>query len=171
MSTRLNVLTGRIEGIGTQGVAGPLGASGVAGPSYVLSAAGAEVALATNDATPLLVQTIAGLLPSRKYLATIGVRVSIWQEGTEANCGEADCRQVVYITTDASAVATVTLQGTPYFDAQLAAALATTAFTLVASTGGFTISATRPAGVACAAEAQWWLAAKADGSVGWKDIT
>jgi hypothetical protein len=147
-----------------------IAAAAVTAGAELTRGAGVEVALDGNEAHVLLAQTITGLAASSKYVGTVSVSVDIWQEGTEANCGTADCCQTLYVTTDADAVATVTVIGTPFFDPQLAAALATSVFTLAASTGGFTISATRPAGVACAAQASWLMVRRADGTA-WRNIT
>lgn len=136
------------------GRAVPVYAAGVAA-----GFAGPDVALTTDSVTALLTMTLTGLTASRKYLATFGVRVSIWQEGTESNCGDLDCKFGAYITTDASAVATVTLLTTPNFDGSLVAtALSTTVASVIASTGGFTVRATRPSAVSCSAAAEWWCA-------------
>jgi hypothetical protein len=131
---------------------------------------GIEVALDGNEAHALLAVTLTGLAASSKYVGSVSVNVSIWQEGAEANCGEADCCQTIYVVTDGAGVATCTVIGTPFFDTQLAAALSTTAFALAASAGGFTVSATRPAGVACAAVARWCMVRRTDGT-SWRNIT
>lgn len=139
------------------------GAAGRAVPVYAagvtIGLAGPDVALASDSSTIVLATTLTGLSASRKYLVTFGVRVSIWQEGTESNCGDFDCKFGAYITTNSSSVATISLLTTPVFDSSLvASALTSVSISLIASLGGFTIRATRPTGVSCSAAAEWWSA-------------
>jgi hypothetical protein len=118
----------------------------------------ADVNLPNNASTPVLVQVLAGLGASKKYNATLGFRVVMWQGGTEANSGSMDCVVDLYITTDGGSVATVVFQTALTIEvSRLPAALAGATMTAAASAGGFTISATRPAGVNCDCRAKWWV--------------
>jgi hypothetical protein len=119
----------------------------------------ADVNLGTDASTAILAVTIAaGLAASSKFTATLGFRTVIWQGGTEANSGSMDTVVDIYITTDGASVATVVFQTVPFADtSRLLAALAGATMTAAASAGGFTISATRPAGVNCDCRAKWWV--------------
>jgi hypothetical protein len=117
-----------------------------------------DVNLPTDASTPVLPVVISGLTANRKYNATLGFRTVLWQGGTEANSGSMDTVLDLYLTTDGAAVATVVLQTVPFADvSRLLPALAGATMTVAPSVGGFTISATRPAGVNCDARAKWWV--------------
>ena len=117
-----------------------------------------DVALGTDASTAVLVVTLAGLAVSSKYLAKLGLTVWIYTDANHAIGGPVDVVIGLVVTTDGAGVATCTLSGTPIPDgSNLPTGVAGATTTVVASTGGFTISATRPAGAACHAGAQWWV--------------
>lgn len=123
----------------------------------------AAVALGLDASSPVLAQTLSGLGNSKVYVARFGIRVTIWKDATKAHCGNMDCTIDAHIATNGAGVATVTFATTPYFDASLLiAGLAGAAATVAASAGGFTVSATRVAGVACSAVAAWWCVTMRD---------
>lgn len=107
------------------------------------------VSLSTNSSTPVLVVTVSGLGISKTYSSVIGARLAINTTGTPANCGYIDIVAMGSVVTDGSAVATFT------FDAanvsidysKLKPAISSVSSAIAASTGGFTISATRVTGV------------------------
>jgi hypothetical protein len=117
-----------------------------------------DVDLDTDASTEVLEQTFAGLNASSNYLITFGFRVNMWQLSTPANCGSIDGQVDVHLATSAGSVATCTLKNTFYADTtRLPTALAGATATLAPSTGGITISATRPTGVACRCSCAWWV--------------
>ena len=116
-----------------------------------------DVALPTNASTSVLPVVLPGLGASKKYTATLGCRVVMYTDADHTVAGSIDLVIDVNIATDGSSVATSTLTGTPSPDtSRLPAGLAGATATVAASAGGFTISATRPTGVACHAKARWW---------------
>jgi len=118
----------------------------------------ADVNLGADASTAVLPVVISALAASSKFNATLGFRSVIWQGGTEANSGSMDCVVDLYITTDGAAVATVVLQTLPFAEtSRLPIALAGATMTVAPSAGGFTISATRPAGINCDCRAKWWV--------------
>ena len=126
------------------------GTAGATGPSiWVEHATGSSTALSSDASTSLGAVTIAGLDASSTYIILYSIWVTLWKDATLADSGLLLCDAEAKVVTDASSVATVTFQSTPYFDPSLLpAGLAGAAATVAASTGGFTISATRVAGVA-----------------------
>lgn len=117
-----------------------------------------SVALTSDPSAAVLAVTLPNLLPSRYYTATLGSRVTMWRTATPLNSGSVDLTQDIAIQTDSSSVATVTLLSTAYVDtSRLPTELVSATMTVAASTGGFTISATRTPGVNCTAKAKWWL--------------
>lgn len=140
-------------------------AAAAAVATLALKGSGTSVALGSDGTTAVLAQTLTGLGASKKYQATLGVRVGIYTNADHAVGGDFDCKVGVYVVTDGSGVATVTLRTTAVFDSSLVSSGVSTAVALLAATaGGFTISVARPAGVACTAWATWWVAE-------WKDVT
>lgn len=120
----------------------------------------APVSLSTNSSTAVLSVTVSGLGISKTYSSVIGARIAINTTGTPANCGYIDIVAMGSVVTDGSAVATFT------FDAanvsidysKLKPAISSVSSTIAASTGGFTISATRVTGVSMlVTSAQAWI--------------
>lgn len=139
---------------------------GPAGPAVAISGSSANVALSSDGAKVVLAQTVTGLGASKSYVATLGIRVSVWPTAALAKASEYDCVVTAVATTNGSSVATVAFLTTPAFDISLAHAdMRTVACTVAASAGGFTISAARPTGVACKAAARWWIAET------WREVT
>ena len=127
---------------------------------YPQGRAAVMTALNADPATPVLVQTLTGLAPSKKYNLTLGARAVIQNAVTPSSSGSLDLLVDLYVTTDVAAVATCSLQNTPITDTnRLPLALATTILSVAPSAGGFTLSVTRPAGVNCLARGLWWTAA------------
>ena len=118
----------------------------------------ADVALGTDASATVLVVTLAGLAASGEYLAKLGLTVWIYTDANHAIGGPVDVVLGLAITTDGAGMAACTLSGTPIPDvSNLPTGVAGASATVAASTGGFTISATRPAGTACHAGVQWWV--------------
>jgi hypothetical protein len=110
---------------------------------------GSAADLALAGATPVPTTaafpavTIAGLAASKKYQATFGFRVGWYLDSNHASNWSGDIVIDASVVTDGSAVATVTFNTTPYFDAiRFATAGAGCTATVAASAGGFTVSAT-----------------------------
>jgi len=123
-----------------------------------LGGSSSAVLLTSDSSTAVLAVTLPNLLPSRYYTATLGSRIAMWRTATPLNSGSVDLTQDIAIQTDSSSVATVTLLGTAYVDtSRLPTELVSATMTVAASTGGFTISATRTPGVNCTTKAKWWL--------------
>jgi hypothetical protein len=117
-----------------------------------------SVTLTSDPSAVILAVTIPNLLPSHYYTATLGSRVSLWRDATPLNSGSVDTTRDIAIQTNSSGVAAVTLLGTEYVDvSRLPTELVSATMTISATTGGFTIYATRTPGVACSAKAKWWL--------------
>lgn len=135
---------------GATGPTGPTGATGATGPSlWAESGTGSSTALSTDASTSLGAVTISGLDASSKYSIRYSMWVTVWKDATLTDSGVLACDIDAYVSTDASAVATVTFQSTPYFDTSLLpAGLIGASATVAASTGGFTLYATRVASTA-----------------------
>jgi hypothetical protein len=117
-----------------------------------------DVALSSNSSTSVLPVTLSGLVASKKYNFTLGIRVVEYTDSNHAVAGSIDLVVDCNATTDSSGVATCTLAGTPSPDtSRLPAGLSGATATVAASTGGFTIFATRPTGTACHVRAHWWV--------------
>jgi hypothetical protein len=117
----------------------------------------ADVALTTNDSTAVLAQTFEGLEPSSFYRIKFGFEIVIWDLGATPNSGRLTGLVGVKIATDASSVATCTIAAAFYPDKELDTALAGATANLTATTGGLTMWATRPTGVACRCSCAWWV--------------
>jgi len=116
------------------------------------------VTLPTNAETALYGSLISGLAASSRYHATLKTTVVIWQTSDPTNVGSMDYNTDLYIATSPTSVATVTLKGTPATNVtRLPAGLSGATSRVAASTGGFTMYATRPTGVACSTTSEWWL--------------
>lgn len=106
----------------------------------------AAVALSTDASKAVLAVTVSDLAASKTYSAIIGARVALNTIGTPANAGYIDIVTVCTIATNASAVATVTLPVLVVPDtSKLPSEIATATATVSATTGGFTLYATRVA--------------------------
>lgn len=122
-----------------------------------------RVALNADASTAILAQTLTGWGASKAYTCRFGMRVTMWKDATKAHSGSLDCTIDAYVTTDGAGVATVAFGTTPYFDPSLlVAGLSGAAATVAASAGGFTVSATRVAGIASTAIAHWWCVTRED---------
>ncbi len=98
------------------------------------------------------------LTASHKFCVSLGCRVTIYKDSDHTVAGYMDITVMVNMVTDGSSAVTSTFTITPVPDlSQLPSGLAGATCTVAASTGGFTISATRPTGVACHAFARWWV--------------
>ena len=129
-------------------------ASGLSGQSA------SDTVLSTDASTSILAQSLLsyGLGVSKTYSCTLGFRCIIWETATKANSGSMDSELDLYVTTDGSGNVTVALQTTPTVNkSRLGSVLNPASMTVAPSSNGFTISATRPAGVACTARAKWWI--------------
>jgi hypothetical protein len=99
-----------------------------------------------------------GLLASRKYLCTLGVRVYVYTDADHTVGGTIDMVIGLSIVTDGSSVATCTLSGTVIPDtSNLPLGIAGATATLAATSGGFIVSVTRKASTACHARGKWWV--------------
>lgn len=133
-----------------QSAVGPTGPTGPA--IWAETGVGSNTSLSTDASTSLGAVTISGLDASSTYIILYSIWVTIWKDATLADSGLMLCDVEAKVTTDGSSVATVVFQTTPYFDTSLLpAGLAGATATVAASTGGFTVSATRVAGVASTA--------------------
>ena len=105
-----------------------------------------------------LVVTLNGLPINSKFSVTLDARTIIWRTATQSASGSIECIVNLYITTDGAGVATCVVQTVPAPDySLLVPAIATATMDITASAGGFTLSAVRPAGVACKARVKWWV--------------
>ena len=106
----------------------------------------AAVPLSTDASTAVLPVVLTGLAATKTYSAIVGARVAINTIGTPANAGYIDIVTFCTIATNGSAVATVTLPVLVVPDtSKLPSAIAAATATVSASTGGFTLYATRVA--------------------------
>ncbi len=127
-------------------------------PAFARHGVIADTSLSTNDSTALPAVTLTGLDASSTYALRLGLSVTIWKTAAQATNGTLDCVVDASVVTDASSVATVTVTTAPYFDTSLlGAGLAGVSASAAASTGGFTLSAVRVAGVSCTACGEWWI--------------
>jgi hypothetical protein len=162
MSIKFNPLTGQFDMVGGAPVpisplAAPLDAAGYAITNFDNGHTTTDVALSSDASTAVLV-VVCGLAASHKYLCTLGVRVYVYTDADHAVGGAVDIVIGMSIVTDASAVATCTLSGTVIPDtSNLPTGVSGATATVAASTGGFTVSATRKAGTACHCRAKWWI--------------
>jgi hypothetical protein len=119
--------------------------------------------LSTNASTPVGAVSLAsdnnlarGLAASSRYHATLKMRVVIWETADPHNIGSMDYTSDVLITTNSSKVATVALVGTAASDVtRLPAGHSGATCSFAASTGGFTLSATRATDLASTCTAEW----------------
>lgn|SRR5512145_163937 len=126
--------------------------------SYGKNLPGATVSIGTASQVDILSVALTGLATSTTYACTLGARATVWVAATPSLSGNLDCTVDMCVTTSAAGTVTCSFQQTPYFDASRAAtALASATATVAATTGGFKISATPPAGVACIARAKYWI--------------
>ena len=109
--------------------------------------ASSPTSLTTNSSTPVLSVTVAGLDASSTYSAIVGARIAINTTGTPANCGYIDIIAMGSVVTDGYSVATFTFDSSNISvdSSKLKPAILAATGTIAASTGGFTISATRVA--------------------------
>jgi hypothetical protein len=118
----------------------------------------ANVALSTNASTAALVTKVTGLTASSSYVCTLGARGTIWSAADATICGTIDETVDLAVATDADSVATVTVLGTQSPDTtRLPTGLNGATMSVAASTGGFTVSLTRPTDVACVCKARVWI--------------
>jgi hypothetical protein len=103
--------------------------------------------LTTNSSTSVLSVTVAGLDASSTYSAIVGARIAINTTGTPANCGYIDIIAMGSVVTDGYSIATFTFDSSNISvdSSKLKPAILAATGTIAASTGGFTISATRVA--------------------------
>jgi hypothetical protein len=98
------------------------------------------------------------LTASHKFVASLGCRVFMYLNSDHTKAGYMDITTMVNIVTDGSSVCTCIFLNTIIPDlSQLPSNLAGATCTVAASTGGFTISASRPAGVAASVWAHWFI--------------
>lgn len=113
----------------------------------------ADLALGTNALTDFPAFTFSGinLLPaSSAILLELMVEIVFYRDSDHSTTGQVDFTVQLGITTDASHVATCTLNSTPVPNVSyLPVALAGATGSVVASAGGYTVQAQRPAGIAC----------------------
>lgn len=142
--------TGAGRWVTTQSEAGPLDLGGNAITNYANASSAANLALTANTSTPFPAYTLSGLAASSIYQVEFQFEVGLSVDSDHTINGAITWTVQATISTNGSGVATVTFNTTPvpnisYLPTGLAGATATVA----ASTGGFTISVTRPTGVAC----------------------
>ncbi len=118
----------------------------------------ATVDLPTDALTAVLVETFPKLAFNATYQALLGVRVDVYLDATPATNASIDIAVCCVVTTNGAGVPTFAFQSVPVPDVSLLpAGLFGTTATVAASAQGFTISATRPAGVHIRANAEWWI--------------
>jgi hypothetical protein len=134
----------------------PISAGGLTGNldgyGYSISnfkSGGSASNLALTGLTPgsFFAVTLAGLGASKIYQVTYGFRIGWILDSNHASNWSGDIVIDGYITTDGSSVATVGFNTTPIFDSsRLSSAGSGSTATVVASAGGFTVTATGVAG-------------------------
>ena len=116
-----------------------------------------DVSLSSDASTSVLAVTLTGLGASKTYACKLGIRIRINTTGTPANTGYVDIVTLATIATNGSSVASVLLPLTISPDVAAPSAIAAITGTVSASTGGFTVYATRVSGVAQVAFARAWV--------------
>jgi hypothetical protein len=120
----------------------------------------APVSLSTNSSTPVLAVVVSDLGISKTYSSIIGVRLAINTTGTPANCGYIDITAMGSVVTNGSSVATFTFDTSNISvdSGKLKPAISSVVAGIAASTGGFTVSATRVTDVAMTVSSvQVWI--------------
>ena len=139
-----------------------LNASDFAFYNYENGNAGSWTSLASNGSTTALAVDILGsgytLTASHKFVASLGCRVFMYLNSDHTYAGYMDIITPVNIATDGSSVCTCTFRNTVIPDVSaLPPALAGAVCTVAASSNGFTVSASRPAGTAASVWVRWWV--------------
>lgn len=113
---------------------------------------GATVTLLTAAVADLL-----ALLPSSRYAATLGVRVTIWSTVAGASA-QLSGAVPLEITTDGSNVATVTTTAALTFDESTGIATASAALLVDSPASSVTITGVQSTGATCSGSAEVWIA-------------
>jgi len=141
----------------------PLDGAGHAIVNFDNAHSAANLALTTGGSTAFPATTLdcaaLGLVSGHVYSATMGWRVRQWRDGPPPAAGCVEFVEDVIIAV-VLGVATITFNRTPMPDCRGlgGTALAAGTAAIVASAGGFTVSATRGAAVNCHANWRMWCA-------------
>lgn len=118
----------------------------------------AAVDLSTDASTAVLPATFPKLAFNATYQGLLGVRVDLYLDATHTTNASIDIAVCFNVSTNGAGIPTFTFQSVPIPDVSLLpAGLFGSTATVAASAQGFTISATRPAGVHVRANAEWWI--------------
>ena len=117
----------------------------------------ADVALSTNAATAVLAVALSGLAHSTIYQTTVRVTAVIYEDASPEITGSIDltCDMVVTVDPSGNVFCGFSATQSPDLSRLVGTALSGATVVLGPSTGGFTVKATRPSGVACHARCTW----------------